>query len=506
MNQNLTSKAVKGVQWTTASTIITSILQIGYTSIMSRLLDPTAFGIIAIAQIVLHFGSYFSRMGMAQALIQKIDLNKNDIRAVFTSSILLSSAVAALIWIAAPYCNLVFDKVSDEVVPIIRTLSVNFLIAGLSTTAIGLLTRKLKFKQLAIQEIVSFAVAYIGVGVSMGLLGFGVWSLVFAHISQTLLLTIFSYVAARHTLMPILKWEYYKPFFKYGSVFSITTIIDFLGMNLPMILIGKIFGDYKLGIYRQAFMIINLPMAKLSMSIQKVVFPMYSKIQGDEIKLKKSYLSSATLMAAVFIPLGFGISVSAKEITLVLLGNDFIESYPVLAVLALGISFKFLSQFAGIIWDAKAYLKVKLYIQSFYLLALIAASYVFKGYGLIGFAWIVTIGEVLRNFVFMIVTARILNVSAKEHLMAYFPGLFIGLVSAAAVYGISYLMDQISAHLLLKLFAQMITGGVTLVYLIFVNPVPALREQIKEYFLKISFFSSGKGKFLLNYLSWYNSN
>lgn len=45
------------MQWATA-TVLTAVLQIGYTAVMARLLPPTAFGLAG----VLCFGKYFAGM------------------------------------------------------------------------------------------------------------------------------------------------------------------------------------------------------------------------------------------------------------------------------------------------------------------------------------------------------------------------------------------------------------------------------------------------------------
>ena len=89
MSENLTYRTVHGIKWNYFSTLITAILQIGYTAIMARLLAPAAFGLIAMAGLILRFGSYFAQMGIERALIQKKEINEEDIRSSFTISLFL---------------------------------------------------------------------------------------------------------------------------------------------------------------------------------------------------------------------------------------------------------------------------------------------------------------------------------------------------------------------------------------------------------------------------------
>ncbi|QNE38680.1 oligosaccharide flippase family protein [Hymenobacter sp. NBH84] len=101
-SSNVASAAVRGVQWTTAATVANALMQIGYTAVMARLLDPAAFGLVAMSGVVLRFGSYFAEMGLGHALVQRPEISKTDIRAAFTASIGLSIGVAALAWLLAP--------------------------------------------------------------------------------------------------------------------------------------------------------------------------------------------------------------------------------------------------------------------------------------------------------------------------------------------------------------------------------------------------------------------
>ena len=96
--------------WTTAATIVTSVLQIGYTAVMARLLPPAAFGLVALAGVVLRFGGFFAQMGMAQAIVQKPELTDEDVRAAFTSSVLLGAVFAGAMVVGAPLARLVFQQ------------------------------------------------------------------------------------------------------------------------------------------------------------------------------------------------------------------------------------------------------------------------------------------------------------------------------------------------------------------------------------------------------------
>jgi lipopolysaccharide exporter len=502
MSESLKTRAVRGFQWTTISALVTSVLQIGYTSIMSRLLNPEDFGLIAIAQIIFSFVAYFARMGMGQALIQKEKLSDLEIRAVFTSSMLLGISTTGAIWLLAPYVTLVFDKVDPQVVGVTRGMAISFLVAGLSITSGSILTRQLRFKLLAAQEIGTYLVAYLGIGVTMGLYGYGVWSLVAAQVSQSVFAAIINYALTRHSLAPVFAWRYHRPFFSYGSKISLTSFVEFIGGVVSPFLIGRFFGDYLLGIYRQAHMILDLPMYKITYSIQSVTFPVFSLIQSDKERLTRAYVSAMVLMTAVLLPICFSVAVAAEEVILVMFGEKFREAIPILRILSIGMGFKYLTTFPGLVCDATARLNGKLVVQTSYVVLLGLAAYIFRNHGLLGFAYIVTIGETLRNFAYLAVTGQILKLSLKAHVEVYLPSLLVGIVTALAVHLITISLHYYNIPNLLSLICQMATGFIVLAATLFIWPSQHMKGIIVHQVFGIPFMRNRFG-FLLGRTKWY---
>ncbi|WP_035566212.1 oligosaccharide flippase family protein, partial [Hymenobacter sp. IS2118] len=158
--KNLTTATLHSMSWSTAATVITAVLQLGYTGVMARLLAPTAFGLVALAGVVIRFGTYFSQIGLEQALVQKPDMSEEDVRAAFTSGALLGAVSALVLAAAAPLARLVFDE--PAVVPLVRLMGLGLLLNGLSATALSILRRNMAFRTLAVIETSAYVLAYGG--------------------------------------------------------------------------------------------------------------------------------------------------------------------------------------------------------------------------------------------------------------------------------------------------------------------------------------------------------
>ena len=78
MVDSLTTKTFRGLNWSYLSTIVNAVLQIGFTAIMARLLEPAAFGLVAMAAIILRFGEYFAQMGVGSCILGYADDDVNS--------------------------------------------------------------------------------------------------------------------------------------------------------------------------------------------------------------------------------------------------------------------------------------------------------------------------------------------------------------------------------------------------------------------------------------------
>lgn len=482
MTDNLTYKTLHGLKWSYLGTIVNSVLQIGFTAIMARLLEPAAFGLIAMAGVILRFGSYFAQMGVGSALIQKKEISDEDVRAAFTSALFLGILFCVLIWFCAPFAIYIFDN--EKVIPIVRVMALSFVITGLSTTAVSLLRRNLKFRYLAITEIISYVLGYGMVGITLAYNGFGVWSLVAAALCQSSFLAILSYLFCRHKISFIYRWKYYKPLYSFGSRVSIISFFEFLGSNLDTLAIGHFIGAAPLGIYNRAFMLVNLPAQYLTSSFSRVLFPSFSRIQKEIVRLKKAYLSTIMLFSAILLPTCMGIAAASREIVLLVLGEKWIAAIPVLQILAIATPFNLLSHFGGIVCEATATLNIKLLMQVVYVTILGILFYLMRGLGIREFAMAIVFAEFIRFLAYLFIVKRICNITSMEYIRAYLPSIASALIIGVSIYFVATILCGFNVPVIMLFAVELILGMGLLMVIFFYGPQKTLREEIRDRFDK----------------------
>ena len=77
-----------------SSKYLVIIIQLIYTAILSRILTPEDYGIVAIINVFVNFFNVLADMGIGSAVIQRQDLGKKEVNSIFTFSCLISVALA----------------------------------------------------------------------------------------------------------------------------------------------------------------------------------------------------------------------------------------------------------------------------------------------------------------------------------------------------------------------------------------------------------------------------
>jgi len=409
MSENLAKKTIHGLGWTYVSSGINILAQILFTAISARLLDPNIFGLIAMGNVVISFGNYFSQMGISQAIIQKDKIDESDITVSFITSVLLGGGMFFLFYLTAPIINEYFK--SDDVVSIIRFLSVLFLINGFSVTSISLLRRELRFKELAAAEIVSFFIGYILIGLPLAYFGLGIYSLILASLLKAGIMLIVSYYYIRHPLALKFKYERFVILYSYGFKISAIGFLQFLNSSFDSLIIGRFLGAQTLGLYNRAYMLIKTPSTYFYTNISKVLFPAISKIQNDDDKVIKAFQDILIVFSIILLPSVLFVSYYSREIILLLLGPNWVDGVNVLRILSYNIIFLAAANIVGVIFQAQARLNVFFRIELVYTILLLLSLLFFVEYGLVAVSVSLLSSSFIRCLLFLAKLRKTINYS-----------------------------------------------------------------------------------------------
>lgn len=454
------------------------MIQVGYVAVMSRLLNPRDFGLMAIANLTVNFGFYLARMGLAQALIQRPTITNNEVRASATGGLLTGGGCALILWFAAPQVADVFNE--PDAIPLLRAMAVSLLLSGMVMTSNALLRREMRFRELSFIQI-----AYVGSGAVVGLIsalaGAGVWSLVYAALTSSVVQFALQYARARHSLVPLLRFHEFKALYSFGARVSIIHLGEFAAKNLDTFAVGRVAATAALGVYNRAFYLVNIPISQyLAGALSSVLFPGFSRVQADSQRLRNVYLSVVRLSAVVLFPICVGIAIAGREIVLVFMGGQWVEAIVLVPLFSTAAAFNIMSQLSRLLAEARANLNSLIVLQVGYLIVLglllgVAAS---RGGDPWMFAAALASGEVLRQGAYILLIRRLAAVTTSQVLLAYAPALFAAVVVAAAIAAAKIGLGS-SIPTLPLLLVEVLAGAAGLLVGIRFGPSPTVRVDME---------------------------
>ncbi len=477
---NLTAQTASGLRWSYVGSAALLAANLAYTAIISRLLDPAAFGLMALANLVVLFAQYFVRMGIASALVQRPTLSRDEIRAASTAGLAFGAFCFGVVWLLTPLiCDLLRQP---ELSPVLRVLAFSFILEGWSMTGMGLLRREQRFRELSIITAATYVLGFLVVGVGLAVLGAGVWSLVAAALVSNVSQAIWQYALLRHPVRPPLRPEPYRAICGYGMRLSGAHVMDYVGSNLDTLAVGRFTGTAVLGQYSRGYLLVFQPLGYyLSQALTTVLFSSLSRVQADTARLRKAYLSVLELGTAVLFPICAGIAVAAPQLVLVVLGPQWNLVAGLVPWFALAGAFVVVSRVSQSLAEARADLNRSMVVQGVYLVGLVAflaAALEFRSHGVWVFAAAVAAGELLRHLCYLVLMGRILRVSAIDVSRSYAPAVFSSAGVALAIAAVQRLLAG-RAPSLVVLAAELATGALALALCIRFSPIPSIRRELR---------------------------
>jgi lipopolysaccharide exporter len=428
--QSLSQRVSRGAFWAFMIKGANYVFGAIRTIILARLLVPSDFGLMAIAIVSICALSIFSSTGFSSALVQK----KEDIRDYLDTSwfvsILRGIALFAILFFSAPLIARFFGN--SEVTSVLRAMSVsNLFIVNIGTVYF---VKELDFRK---QFLLQFSglVADLSLVIPLAFVWRSVWALVFGALGESAAWCVMSYVI--HPYKPRLGFDFKKAkeLFGFGKWILGTDTILFLAIQGDDAFIGKFLGTMSLGFYQIAYRFSQMPATALTNVVSPVMFPAYSKLQGDKDRLRDVYLKTLRLVSFVVIPLAGGIFLLAPEFTMVFLGDRWVPIIPVMRILVIAGLIRASVATGGPLYNAVGKPKLNLTIQALRVAIMAGTIYPLSQLmGLYGSALSVTLGISADIPLWLLFSRRVVGASVGQHLRILSIPLFATIVTSVIIF------------------------------------------------------------------------
>lgn len=452
---SLRKTALSGVYWTFIQQMSNQGISFVVSIILARLLLPEEFGLIALLGVFIAIGGVLVDSGLSQSLIRTENPTDVDYSTIFFFNIIISCLLYAIMFLSAPFIAIFYNQ--PILINIIRIYCLIFVINSFAVIQNTRLTKDLNFKKQTLLNVPSLIIGSI-VGIVMASSGYGVWSLVFSLLTKAIAYTI-----------QLWFWSPWKPTFvfnkisilkhlNFGYKLGISGLINSLFKEIYTIIIGKCFDPTQVGFYNRANTLRQLPVQNLSSILNSVTYPLFSKIQNDDIKLKSVYKKIMQMSIYLISPILLIMSVLAEPLFRFLLTEKWLPSVPYFQILC----------FIGILYPVNAYnlnvLSVKGYsnlhlkleiIKKIIAVVVILISFQWGIYGLLyGHVFLSIFALVINSYY----SGKYIDYNFTEQLRDILPSILYAIITSIIVYFMDNIYESLNFSDVLRLLLGFLIG------------------------------------------------
>jgi polysaccharide transporter, PST family len=295
----LKKRSVHGSVATPVAQAITFTTKFASTVVLGRLLGPAEFGLIAMVAPILGFVSTFNDFGFAQAIIQRRDITRRQISALFWMSLAISCGLAAILALAARLVGRTYKE--PRTVGIMFAMASLLVIGTLGMVPKTLLRRNLCFVAVTAVDLSSM-IAGAAVGIAAALMGFSYWSLVIGQAATAVLGVILAYAIAGWWPSRPARDPALKQMVRFGANLTGVNLATYFSMTADNMIVGVFAGKVPLGLYDRSYTLTVQPLNQLMLPVSQVSMPLLSRLQDKPDLCKRSYLTMVRLALLLTMP------------------------------------------------------------------------------------------------------------------------------------------------------------------------------------------------------------
>jgi len=326
--ESLRSKAARGIAWSTIGVIGDYAFRLVSSLILTRLLFPEAFGVVATMSILFIALGLFSDIGLVQAIVQLSHgeearyLNTAWTLQLVRGFLLAGFAVA----LAYPFASFYREPI---LFPVILVVSIGPILRGFRSPVLFLLKRRLEVRRLAIMELIC-SVIRIAATIAATLVLRNVWALVLGGLFGEFLLLIASYMVWPYRPHLHLDRTAAREILRFGRFILLSGILGFLTMRLDVVLIPRYLGMDSAGIYAIAVNIALILSFLLDSVVDRVIYPIFCQLKDDFDHLRARQHELLETYCSLVVPMGLLVAANAEVLIQVLYDPRYAEAGKVL--------------------------------------------------------------------------------------------------------------------------------------------------------------------------------
>lgn len=308
----------------TVISVVSLFFQGGYSAVLGLvanlvltiLLSPKIFGIYITVLSIVSFLNYFSDFGLAASLIQKKEINEDDVKTVFTFQQLLVISLIIIGYLATSFVKN-FYQLSKEGIFLYWALLFSFFLSSLKTIPSVFIERAINHQKIVLVQIVENTIFYLTVTL-FSLLGFGLLSFVFAVILRAFVGLILIYYISFWLPQIGVSLPHLRQLLSFGLPFQASSFLALFKDDLINLYLGKMLGFQGLGYIGWAKKWAEAPIRIVMDSLSRVLFPLIARLQEDKNRISSLVEKTLNYQTMLLAPTIIGLSLIMSKLVVII--------------------------------------------------------------------------------------------------------------------------------------------------------------------------------------------
>jgi polysaccharide transporter, PST family len=322
----LRRRAVKGAFVTSLAQFAKVIVQLCSVIVLSRLLSPGDFGLLAMVAPVYGLALIFQDMGLGHATVQSAQVTPAQSNALFWLNVAVGVSLAVPLTVTAPLVSWFYGD--ERVAGLTRGFAALIVVGALGAQHSALLVRGMRFRFLAALDMLSVLAGFLG-GVLLAVAFHTYWAL-FASYAISASVNVVGAWIGTGFVPGLPRWEAgATQMVRLGAGFTSFNLFNFIVRNLDNVLIGRVWGDAALGLYDRAYRFLLFPLIQINAPLARVMLPTLARLRTDEPRYRSAYLQAVNQLLLVTQP-GTVFAIATADIFIpILLGEKWRAAAPI---------------------------------------------------------------------------------------------------------------------------------------------------------------------------------
>jgi O-antigen/teichoic acid export membrane protein len=312
--------------------LVTRLFDLATMLVQARLLQPTDFGLVAIAITLVAVVEAILELPLNQALMRLQVITRAHYDTVFTFSVLRGAALGAIVLVCAlPFARFYHDQ---RLVPLICVLAVSPIARGLTSPRLAEYQKEMSFWRDFAIELAGKSVGF-AVGVSLALATHSYWAIAAGTVTYPLAMAVVSYVLVPYR--PRFSLSEARVFSGFVGWMSAAQVVSAINWQFERLLLGKLQTTGQLGLFTTASDMANIPLAAFFGPILRPLLAAFAQVHGDAVRVARSYQTASAAVVTMGVPLLVGECLMADPAVRLVLGPQWHGAVPLLQWLAISL-------------------------------------------------------------------------------------------------------------------------------------------------------------------------